>query len=209
MKIKATCKICGKTYIKCNGKSLYCSDECRAEAARRRMAKWREEHPDYHKQYHADHPEAAERFREKHPHYDRDRWRKIRGTVIYKKTCIICGKEFETPFQQATTCSKGCSKLYKTYKHDNRLDRLRSNGEVDADITIDKLIERDDGVCHICGKKIDKEDYRYQDGHRITGHNYPTIDHVIPVSKGGTHTWDNVKLAHMVCNAQKGAKQNA
>lgn len=30
-----------------------------------------------------------------------------------------------------------------------------------------------------------------------------TLDHIIPLSKGGTHTWDNVQLAHMSCNAGK------
>lgn len=35
---------------------------------------------------------------------------------------------------------------------------------------------------------------------------YPSVDHVIPLSKGGTHTWDNVKLAHKRCNSKKGNK---
>ncbi|MDT2396282.1 HNH endonuclease [Enterococcus avium] len=29
------------------------------------------------------------------------------------------------------------------------------------------------------------------------------MDHVIPISKGGTHSWDNVRLAHRHCNAIK------
>lgn len=205
MKIKAKCKLCGKEYIKRNGKSLYCSDECKAEATRRRQQQWRADHPDYGKQYRKDHPEAVERFKEKHPNYERDRWRKIRGTEIFKRECVICGKEFETPFPQAITCSEGCQKMYKNYRHNHRLDIMKENGEVDSSITIGKLIERDEGICHICGEKIDQEDYSYKNGSRVTGHNYPTIDHVIPISKGGTHTWDNVKLAHMVCNARKGA----
>lgn len=209
MRIKAKCELCGKEYIKSNGKSKYCSPECKKEAARRRQEKWRAEHPEYHKHYHADHPEAAERFKERHPHYGRDRWRKIRGTKIYKRVCEVCGKEFETPFPYAVTCSKECSKFLKRNKHDHRIELLKSNGEVDTSITLDKLIERDEGICHICGEKIDKEDYSYIDGVKCVGNSYPSIDHVIPVSKGGTHTWDNVKLAHMVCNARKGAKQNA
>ncbi|MFC9724785.1 HNH endonuclease [Bacillus cereus] len=32
---------------------------------------------------------------------------------------------------------------------------------------------------------------------------YPSIEHIIPVSKGGTHTWDNVKLDHRKCNYLK------
>lgn len=35
---------------------------------------------------------------------------------------------------------------------------------------------------------------------------YPSIDHIIPVSHGGTHTWDNVELAHRYCNGVKSDK---
>jgi 5-methylcytosine-specific restriction endonuclease McrA len=31
----------------------------------------------------------------------------------------------------------------------------------------------------------------------------PTVDHIIPLAKGGTHTWDNVQLAHWSCNSDK------
>jgi 5-methylcytosine-specific restriction endonuclease McrA len=31
-----------------------------------------------------------------------------------------------------------------------------------------------------------------------------TLDHIIPLSKGGTHTWDNVRPAHRRCNELKG-----
>jgi 5-methylcytosine-specific restriction endonuclease McrA len=33
-----------------------------------------------------------------------------------------------------------------------------------------------------------------------------TIDHVIPRSRGGTHTWDNVVIACETCNHKKGDK---
>lgn len=32
-----------------------------------------------------------------------------------------------------------------------------------------------------------------------------TIDHIRPLSKCGTHTRDNVAIAHMLCNSYKGA----
>jgi len=31
-----------------------------------------------------------------------------------------------------------------------------------------------------------------------------TVEHIIPISKGGTHTWDNVAPAHAKCNFEKG-----
>ena len=40
----------------------------------------------------------------------------------------------------------------------------------------------------------------------IAGNDYPSIDHIIPISKGGQHTWDNVQLAHMICNSIKNNK---
>ena len=30
-----------------------------------------------------------------------------------------------------------------------------------------------------------------------------TVEHIVPISKGGTHTWDNVAPAHAKCNFQK------
>lgn len=33
-----------------------------------------------------------------------------------------------------------------------------------------------------------------------------TIDHIIPLSKGGTHTYNNVQLAHYICNSKKSDK---
>lgn len=40
----------------------------------------------------------------------------------------------------------------------------------------------------------------------VVGKTYPSIDHVFPLSKGGLHSWDNVKLAHHYCNTIKSDK---
>lgn len=69
----------------------------------------------------------------------------------------------------------------------------------DDTITLDAVITKYDGICQLCGQKVDKTNI-------VNGHirkNYPTVDHIIPLSKGGTHTWDNVQLAHMGCNSGK------
>jgi 5-methylcytosine-specific restriction endonuclease McrA len=31
----------------------------------------------------------------------------------------------------------------------------------------------------------------------------PTLDHIVPVSRGGAHTAANVQLAHSACNRRK------
>jgi 5-methylcytosine-specific restriction endonuclease McrA len=33
-----------------------------------------------------------------------------------------------------------------------------------------------------------------------------TLDHIIPLAKGGDHTYENIKLAHMICNSYKSDK---
>ena len=56
------------------------------------------------------------------------------------------------------------------------------------------LAERDHWRCHLCNKAVSKTAPR----------NTPkggTLDHLVPLSKGGTHTWTNVKLAHHRCNS--------
>lgn len=55
-------------------------------------------------------------------------------------------------------------------------------------------------ICGICGKPVDFS-YRYP--HPLS----PTVDHIIPVSKGG-HPSDlaNLQLAHRCCNREKSDK---
>lgn len=74
-----------------------------------------------------------------------------------------------------------------------------SENEFDDSITLKKVCEKYHGVCQICGRKVDWHDIK--DGH--VRRDYPSVDHIVPLSKGGTHTWGNVQLAHMACNAGK------
>jgi 5-methylcytosine-specific restriction endonuclease McrA len=59
-------------------------------------------------------------------------------------------------------------------------------------ISYKKLLERFGMVCSICTLPI-------LDGEL-------SFDHVMPLAKGGGHTMDNIRPAHMKCNRNKGAK---
>ena len=59
------------------------------------------------------------------------------------------------------------------------------------------VFERDDWTCHLCGGAIDPT----LSGRHRWG---PTIDHVVPLSRGGLHCYANVRAAHLRCNASRG-----
>ena len=64
-------------------------------------------------------------------------------------------------------------------------------------VSREKVFERDGGVCGICGQKIDLD---FVAPHPLS----LSLDHVIPLTKGGTHTYGNVQVAHYGCNSRKG-----
>lgn len=118
-------------------------------------------------------------------------------------TCKECHEQYYSVMRNVF-CSDECMKRYNNATKKNlKRKRIAENGTIE-NITLTSLIKRDKSVCHLCGGKCDRKDYIITNqGHFVAGKNYPSIDHVIPVSKGGTHTWDNVKLAHMSCNSIK------
>lgn len=58
------------------------------------------------------------------------------------------------------------------------------------------IFKRDKWRCHLCGKPVD----RRLNGSELLG---PTLDHIVPLSKGGEHSKANVALAHRQCNTVK------
>lgn len=59
-----------------------------------------------------------------------------------------------------------------------------------------ELFERDNWICGICGYRIDPS-YRFPD------YRAATIDHIVPLSCGGAHIFENVQAAHRGCNELK------
>lgn len=105
---------------------------------------------------------------------------------------------------KAGYCSEECRRKHTNRKHDKRIDRAK---RIDKSISLKKLYKRDKGICWLCGGKCDYKDYsKDENGHFIVGANYPSIDHVYPLSKGGDHVWGNVRLAHHYCNTIKSNK---
>lgn len=114
--------------------------------------------------------------------------------------CMTCGQ----PTTRPKYCSKRCGQRANDRKKETTRRVRRQCALVDRDITLEKLYERDGGRCYLCGGLCDWQDSETKEGSFIAGNMYPSIDHVKPLSKGGTHAWDNIKLAHRLCNSLKG-----
>lgn len=129
------------------------------------------------------------------------------------KTCEICNSFFKAKNENDLFCSSECKKKHSNMQRElrkgKRAELIVINGKIDEDITLARLIKRDKNICHICNLECDKKDYtRDENKTFIAGNAYPSIDHLIALINGGTHTWDNIKLAHRLCNSQKGGKED-
>ena len=124
--------------------------------------------------------------------------RRIDNTVT--KVCRMCGNEFETVKQRQVFCSSECSHLWNNRRSYNRIPK---DNRVDKGINAHSLFKRDNGVCWICGGKCDLNDYTTRNGVFIAGDWYPSVDHIIPICDGGKDAWENVKLAHRICNSRR------
>jgi len=140
-----------------------------------------------------------------------DAQRKRRLNVEAKQirfgVCGACGALFIRKNGNHKYCSGAClEKVNNAVKKDRRVRKMRSVID-DRTITLEKVYERGRGVCALCGRRCSFEDYIVRnDGTFIAGNDYPSIDHIIPLSKGGRHAWDNVQLACRGCNSRKGDK---
>ncbi|MBQ3979964.1 MAG: HNH endonuclease, partial [Lachnospiraceae bacterium] len=115
--------------------------------------------------------------------------------------------------QIATKHGMSLSRVYRRAKNLGIEDQLHGGGgnwrkrmyfysavnDYDDSITLKRVVDKYCGICQICGKLIDWNAISGKHIRRM----YPTVDHIIPLSRGGSHTWDNVQLAHMMCNAGK------
>lgn len=116
------------------------------------------------------------------------------------KECKECGKTFydDSCRRSKMYCCDACSKKSQNRKREAKRRGYRSK------ISLSKLYKRDNGRCYICGCSCDYEDHQVIGGAFVVGPSYPTVEHVIPLCKGGTDSWDNVKLACHSCNSKKG-----
>ena len=212
------CKVCNADISHMKVNAMYCSNSCKQMAGDRRKGhKPKEEYlkivgEQRKKRLARLEIEAKERQKQRAISniarlLNKEVLRRER-VVELTRPCAECGTPFYNIQPHALTCSPLCSK-----RRSNRLQRLYNSNRlnehniVDKDITLQKLFDKYEGICYLCGKECDFDDKVItEEGYTIVGKTYPSIEHVIPISRNGLHSWDNVNLAHHYCNTLKSNK---
>lgn len=143
-------------------------------------------------------------------------WRAGRQTIAFK-VCRLCGNRFENN-SVALHCSQECmeaniievrresSKRYRgtpaakeAFRNKELIRKARKNNVLAEEFDRQEIFERDGWRCGLCHKKISKKAKWPEPG-------FGTIDHILPLSKGGIHARVNVQAAHLKCNCSKNSR---
>jgi 5-methylcytosine-specific restriction endonuclease McrA len=115
----------------------------------------------------------------------------VAGYMGYSRTCRPCIRAI----RKANKKTEGGKRRRRIEKAMRRAKGLGLRADKIDPI---EVFARDDWSCYLCRRKTPKELVGTQAA------NAPSVDHVVPLSKGGSHTWDNVRCACRLCNTRKG-----
>jgi len=138
----------------------------------------------------------CQRIMENHyRHHGPDLWRVL---PLCQRCGLVKGINHKPGYcRQCSVIAKKEAKLRQRMNGNdpNRTEFYRSGDK----ITRQGVLDRTGYRCHLCKKRV-----------RLNGNpNHPLyfqVDHIIPRSKGGTHTWNNVATCCRSCNGNKGNK---
>jgi hypothetical protein len=123
-----------------------------------------------------------------------------------KKKCSICGGFFDLSLFKTKKYNgklrSNCPDCHKSKVNAKNYKRRNWLSYVRYDLDITKVFNYCDWKCSYCGIDTPKE---------LRGkfvNNAPELDHIIPLSKGGSHTYNNVTLSCRKCNLSKTNKLN-
>lgn len=121
------------------------------------------------------------------------------------RICPQCGVEFLTRRKSSRFCGPRC--VVVADFEQNREDYLRRSKARRAMIagarverfSSTQVFERDHWICYLCGDPVNRDA-------EWPAPNGPSVDHVIPLVRGGEHSLANTRCSHLGCNLSKGVK---
>lgn len=137
---------------------------------------------------------------------------RVHAEQVERRPCAICGKPIRR--RSKRYCSQRCwgvaearaaghhdadlvamaTRESRRRRNENRQRRLRAVRR--ERFKSSEIFERDGWVCGICGMRIDPS-LRWPDQRSAS------VDHIVPVAKGGEDTRENVRAAHLGCNTRR------
>jgi 5-methylcytosine-specific restriction endonuclease McrA len=115
---------------------------------------------------------------------------------ISANSCKECGQLFVVAARRKVYCSSKCGD-----KEQNRVQKhrraARKKGVRHENVSASKVFEAAGWKCSACRKETPKSERGKHN------HNSPELDHIMPLSKGGSHTYDNTQCLCRQCNALK------
>lgn len=94
-------------------------------------------------------------------------------------------------------CSEECALRIRSHTM-NTQRRIRTTEDIE-DFRRSEIYDRDGWICQLCKKAVNP---------KLTFPNpgCASLDHIVPLSRGGGHKTTNVQLAHLRCNTSRGNK---
>lgn len=122
----------------------------------------------------------------------------------YSYVCDRCSTEFTLPHKLFGIAVKygiyclPCRTSNQRARY--RLKTIKRQGaSTGVRFSVDDLVREDGNICALCNEPVDMS------VSRISKYG-ATIDHILPISKGGLDERSNLQLAHWICNNRKGNK---
>jgi hypothetical protein len=113
------------------------------------------------------------------------------------RNCLHCGVEIPKTMRAD---AKFCSEVCNSAAHQLVRNLARRAGDIERSVVFRlEIAERDNWICGICHEEVD----------RTLSHPDPlcaSVDHIIPLARGGTNDLDNLQISHLRCNLSKGAR---
>lgn len=164
--------------------------------------RWEEEHQkelsEYRRAYNS-RPEVVERMKEiRHRHYEGNKERYQENATRWREQnpdrYLQTKKDWKARNPDRVIESRA---RYNQEHRETTIAWTQRRRAKQAEVTVGevdykRVWKRDKGFCYLCGRPVAKNEVHY--------------DHVIPLSRGGPHSENNIRVTHARCNLKKGTK---
>lgn len=208
------CNKCDTVFTPKNKKSRFCSPKCchsvagsafKKRLAERNLAK-RQAQPRVCQQcgehFRARTYQQAYCSRQCHSQSDRDRFNSryvSKRAELANRICSECKREYQPRDSRQVGCSLQCGRAISS-RVGAHTRRVRLAGSFVERVDPFAVFDRDGWTCQQCGTATPK---------RLRGKinpRAPELDHIVPVARGGEHSYRNTQCLCRKCNTSKGAR---